>query len=132
MEKNTFICPACNGEFETIGYSEVITCPYCNNEYYLAEDEPRRNSWSFSNIKKHRICPSCRGSMVYNRKTKLWNCIDCYYQLSQKALRKGYVFWFCDKCDSYLNVQEGFENAKEIFICKTCGYENDITKDNIY
>ena len=80
MEKNTFICPACNGEFDTIGYSDVITCPYCNNEYYLAEDEPRRNSWSFSNIKKHRVCPSCRGSMVYNRKTKLWNCIDCHYQ----------------------------------------------------
>lgn len=132
MKKCKCHCSNCGADFETAMYSEKIVCPYCGTEAFLDPEEPRLNSWSFSGIKKHRICPNCRGAMVYNKKTKMWNCIDCHYQLSQKDLRKGYVFWFCDECDAYLNVQEGFEKAKDRFVCKTCGFENDITKDNIY
>lgn len=125
-------CPNCGAEFETAMYSEKLVCPYCGTKAILSPDEPRMNSWSFSKIKKHRICPNCRGSMVYNKHTKVWNCLECRYQLSQKSLRKGMVFWFCDDCDAYLNVQEGFESAKDRFVCKNCGFENDITKNNIY
>jgi predicted RNA-binding Zn-ribbon protein involved in translation (DUF1610 family) len=41
------------------------------------------------------------------------------------------VFWFCDGCESFLNNQEGFDINADTWICKNCGFENDITADNI-
>ena len=41
------------------------------------------------------------------------------------------MFWFCDECDAYLNIQEGFDRTATKHICTKCGYENDTTFNNI-
>lgn len=41
------------------------------------------------------------------------------------------MFWFCDECEAYLNNQDGFDKKSTRHICRKCGYENDITFNNI-
>ena len=82
-------------------------------------------------IKRWMFCPACNGKMSINRKGTLWQCEDCSYELSSKEFEDDYVFWFCDECNKYLNMQEGFDRKAEKWICKECGYENDITFNNI-
>ena len=41
------------------------------------------------------------------------------------------IDWYCDSCDANLNRQRGFSTASGIWICQECGYENNVTKDNI-
>lgn len=83
-------------------------------------------------VKKWMFCPACRdGKMVINKKSTLWQCEDCGYQLSADEFKDDYVFWFCDECDAYLNIQEGFDRTATKHICTKCGYENDTTFNNI-
>lgn len=83
-------------------------------------------------IKKWMYCPACQnGKMVINKKSDMWICEDCGYRLSSDEFEDDYVFWFCDKCNAYLNMQEGFDRNCEKFVCQKCGYENDLTSDNI-
>ncbi len=42
-----------------------------------------------------------------------------------------YVDWFCDGCDANLNRQPGFTTSNGIWTCTECGYENNVTDDNI-
>lgn len=42
------------------------------------------------------------------------------------------VEWYCDNCDAHLNKQKGFINANKTWKCRSCGYENDITENNIF
>lgn len=83
-------------------------------------------------IKKWMFCPSCQeGKMAINKKSTMWTCEECGYKLSVDEFEDDYVFWFCDECGAYLNNQEGFERSERRHICKNCGYENDITFDNV-
>lgn len=83
-------------------------------------------------VKKWMFCPACRdGKMVINKKSTLWQCEDCGYQLSADEFEDDYVFWFCDECGTYLNIQEGFDKTASKHICTKCGYENDTTFNNI-
>lgn len=83
-------------------------------------------------IKKWMFCPSCqKGKMTINKKSTLWTCEDCGYKLPADEFEDGYVFWFCDECNSYLNSQEGFDRNASRHICQNCGYENDTTFDNL-
>lgn len=83
-------------------------------------------------IKKWMFCPACqKGKMSINKKSTLWTCEECGYELSVKEFEDDYVFWFCDECNAYLNIQEGFDRTATRHICTKCGYENDITFDNM-
>lgn len=83
-------------------------------------------------IKKWMFCPACKeGKMIINNKSTLWTCKKCGYKLSTDQFEDDYVFWFCDKCDSYLNIQEGFKIDSPNHICTNCGYENDISVNSI-
>ena len=83
-------------------------------------------------IKKWMFCPACQnGKMAINKKSTMWTCEECGYQLSTDEFEDGYVFWFCDECHTYLNNQEGFDKHAARHICKKCGYENDTTLDNV-
>ena len=42
-----------------------------------------------------------------------------------------FVDWYCDGCDAHLNRQDGFTTATGSWTCTECGYENDVTDDNI-
>lgn len=38
--------------------------------------------------------------------------------------------WYCDNCGAHLNSQLGF-GAGTTWTCRKCGYENDVSEDNI-
>lgn len=39
--------------------------------------------------------------------------------------------WYCDECGASLNEQSGFSPYCGTWECTECGYENDISEDNI-
>ena len=83
-------------------------------------------------IKKWMFCPACKdGKMSINKNSTMWICEKCGYKLSADEFEDNYVFWFCDECESYLNIQEGFDRKSKKHICKKCGYENDTSFSNI-
>ncbi len=51
--------------------------------------------------------------------------------LKESDFLENCVFWYCDGCDAYLNNQENFDRNASKHICDNCGYENDLTEDNI-
>lgn len=40
--------------------------------------------------------------------------------------------WRCDRCDAYLNEQDGFDDHHYIWECTECGHKNSISAANIY
>ena len=42
-----------------------------------------------------------------------------------------YVDWYCDNCDEYMNYQTGFSTSSGEWTCTKCGYDNDVSNDNI-
>lgn len=84
-------------------------------------------------IRGHKDCPVCKGvdTMLADNKRKLWECKECGYSITYDKFYSDYIYWFCDDCEAFLNIQPGFESAKEKWICQCCGYENDITESNI-
>ena len=83
-------------------------------------------------IKRWMFCPACKkGKLIINKKSTLWTCEECGYKLAVKEFEDDYVFWFCDECESYLNIQDGFKRNAKKHLCKKCGYENDTTFDNL-
>lgn len=42
------------------------------------------------------------------------------------------VTWYCDGCNCVLNEQEDFDTSTGIWYCTECGYENDVSSENIY
>ena len=83
-------------------------------------------------IKRWMFCPACQnGKMTINKKSTMWTCEECGYQLSADEFEDDYVFWFCDECKTFLNKQEGFNRGAVKHICTECGFENDTTFDNV-
>lgn len=82
-------------------------------------------------LKKHKDCPVCKGAgaMLADNKNKAWVCKDCGYSITYEKLDSGYIYWFCDGCEAFLNIQPGFEEASETWICQECGFENAITEE---
>ena len=83
-------------------------------------------------IKKWIECPVCHEKLFFNNRKKAWCCDDCHYSLSEKEFLDDYVFWFCDCCETYLNVQQGFNRKGSSWTCKICGFENDLSYENIH
>ncbi|SES65313.1 Protein of unknown function [Pseudobutyrivibrio sp. C4] len=44
----------------------------------------------------------------------------------------GGIDWWCDKCGSPLNIQEGFSTTHKKWKCSECGHVNTISEKNIY
>ena len=42
------------------------------------------------------------------------------------------LFLWCDRCDAYLNDQDGFDDHHYVWRCTECGHKNSISADNIY
>jgi len=41
------------------------------------------------------------------------------------------INWFCDECGAYLNAQNSFDESKGHHVCEECGYDNDLSEENI-
>ncbi len=134
MIPKTVSCPMCGYEVEVATYRKFVKCPVCGEKYPFEGFEYEiihPNSSMYASVEYWMDCPACRSrNMYFDRSRKLWECPDCRYTVKSKEKDSG-VFWFCDDCDTYLNVQEGFDARSGKWICTECGYENDVTYRNI-
>lgn len=77
-------------------------------------------------------CPSCRGTHMFLYGDK-WKCADCGFAINDDQLQsENAVLWFCDSCETFLNVQDGFTDKNGKWKCKCCGHENDVSKNNVF
>lgn len=80
---------------------------------------------------KEMLCPACGETMTLDDKTGVWKCKGCDYSISDADLKNGEVFWFCDKCETFMNTQPGFNSNDGHWVCSECGFDNDVTPANI-
>lgn len=83
---------------------------------------------TFKKVKRME-CPCCGGTMYLNE--NVWRCQNCAYCISQERMPNGEIFWFCDGCERFMNVQPGFTTRTGKWICISCGWINDVTENNI-
>ena len=82
-------------------------------------------------IKRWMLCPVCYQKMHFSKNNSNWICDNCKYTLLEADFLDNYVFWYCDCCNSYLNIQNEFDRKGTHHICENCGFDNDITPSNI-
>ena len=125
-------CPHCGSKKVLRSYCKMVTCDYCNSPLPFDGFKYQEfNPTSRMRIKGEMECPNCRSKhMLLSSNGKQWACIDCGYRIKHSELVKT-VFWFCDNCDTFLNVQSGFNVDSGRWKCTNCGYDNDVTEDNI-
>ncbi|MEG2006221.1 MAG: Sec23/Sec24 zinc finger-containing protein [Raoultibacter sp.] len=82
-------------------------------------------------IKGWMECPVCGDKLLFNEVQQAWVCVNADFILPEDEFLNGYVFWFCDQCESFLNIQSGFDASRESWVCHECGYENDISSGNL-
>ena len=130
----TVTCNHCGASIEVKTWRKFVRCPYCNSTFPFEGFKCREIDWSgsmYAGVKLWMDCPACRSKNMYLGSTRrAWKCPDCGYSISR--VKKFFdVFWFCDECEAYLNVQDGFTTKKKTWKCTECGFLNDVTKNNI-
>lgn len=134
MDGVTVRCMSCSAPIEVHAFSTFIHCPYCGTNNPFPGFTYKHVNWKasmFAHVKLWTGCPVCRSPNMYLGPEKHnWRCPDCGYTLSRRDKRKS-VFWFCDNCETYLNVQDGFSTKTGTWLCRNCGFINDVTNDNI-
>ena len=83
-------------------------------------------------IKRWMDCPVCYGRLLFSKQMKAWVCARCEYTIHEDDFLDDFVFWFCDGCGTYLNVQPGFDRKGTHWVCEKCGFDNDTTFNNIH
>ena len=127
-------CEHCGAETEVSTYRSFVLCPYCGCRTPFKGFEYRQinpKSSMYAHVKYWADCPSCRGeSMFLGPERRIWRCADCGYHISDWEM-KGGVFWFCDVCDAFLNVQKGFTTKDGTWKCTECGHISGVTEEDI-
>lgn len=82
-------------------------------------------------VKGWMECPVCGKRMTYSKDNECWACNGCPYVITEADFLDDFVFWFCDGCNSYLNIQSGFDRKGTRWTCLRCGFDNDISDNNI-
>ena len=134
MIPKTIPCPNCGAETEIRTYRTFTKCKFCGGRIPFDGFEYRDIDWDssmYAGVKLWMDCPACRSpNMFLGPAGRIWKCPDCGYALSRVQKNAG-VFWFCDSCETYLNVQPGFTTKKKTWTCTECGHKNDVTGQNI-
>ena len=91
----------------------------------------RLQHFYIKHIKKWMFCPVSHEKLHISKDGKVWVCEHCEYVIADKDFTDDFVFWFCDKCNSYLNIQEGFNRKAVTWKCKKCGYVSALVDDNL-
>ena len=135
MITHNITCKECGGSFDIKTFRELVTCPYCKNKSEFPGFHYRNIDWRssmYANVKMWMDCPACRSPNMYlGPSERRWKCPDCGYSISQ-IKKNTSVFWFCDECGTFLNIQDGFTAKSGKWVCSECYFENDVTKDNIF
>lgn len=74
-------------------------------------------------------CPCCGDTMHLN--AGVWRCRNCAYCITQKNMLDDAIFWFCDKCGKFMNVQPDFTTVTGTWKCVSCGFINDVSENNV-
>lgn len=134
MEKKVK-CEQCGYEIVVTSYRRFIKCHCCNNKIRFQGfdyDEIDLTSSKYANVEYVSDCPACRGkNMMLGPEGKMWLCADCGYKILDRDMQDG-VFWICDECDAFLNIQPGFTDKNNEWICVDCGHKNSITGNDIF
>ena len=122
-------CSSCGGTVEIYSFGKFLRCPYCGTQNLV---NYKQSSWKSGNYSNTRECPVCRekGSLVLSKNEKLWKCLNCAYCIEPRQLRRE-IFWFCDSCDAFINVQPGFTQKLKEWKCMHCGFLNDTSSNNV-
>lgn len=127
-------CEKCSGSFDVKTFRRFTVCPYCGKKTAFPGFDYRRidrKSSMYAGVKLWMDCPACRSPNMYlGPEGRKWKCPDCGYTISDH-LKETTVFWFCDSCDAYMNIQDGFTDRTGKWTCTECKFENDVTKENI-
>ena len=127
-------CESCGYDVKVDTYRKYVKCPCCDTKIDFEGFTYREINWKgseFRYVKLWMDCPSCRsGNMYLGSQGRTWKCPDCGYSLKDKVKEK-IVFWFCDDCEAYLNIQNNFSKKTGKWRCTECGYKNDVTEENI-
>ena len=130
----TVICGNCGSEINIGTWRKFVVCPYCDSRFPFEGFQYRDidfNGSMYAGVELWTDCPACRSKNMYRgAEVRAWKCPDCGYLLSEEARLNG-VLWFCDDCETFLNVQPGFSAETGKWKCTECGFENDVTEDNI-
>ena len=123
-------CKSCGRSIKIYSAGKYAACPFCKTEIEFAYETP---SWQEAEYENSQVCPVCRGdaSLILNRPHTKWKCLCCGYEITPKEL-EDVIYWFCDSCDAFLNVQPGFDEKLGKWKCAHCGTVNDTTEDNIF
>jgi len=123
-------CLSCGGNLNMYSTGSFLKCPWCDT---IIKTDQEEKSWEGYEYKNSRYCPVCRyeDTLVLNRPKTKWKCMNCGYSITDKELQ-DVIYWFCDSCDAFLNVQPGFEKNQGTWKCLQCGSENDTTEENIF
>ena len=127
-------CKNCGNKMEISTYREFTVCPYCSTRTPFPGFSYKQIDWKssmYASVKHWMDCPACRSPNAFlGPEGKKWKCPDCGYTISDKEKNKS-VFWFCDSCETFLNIQKGFTTKTGKWTCIECKYENDVTDGNI-
>ena len=96
------------------------------------------------------ICPVC-GTLLntqdgFSADLDMWTCKVCNSILGSdgdvtmgfdpvegfKNARFPGVYWYCDNCEAFLNIQNGFDDHYDNWVCEECGHVNPISDSEIY
>ncbi len=55
----------------------------------------------------------------------LWD-FDAFFQAVKLKGKKSGEYHYCDKCGDYMSDQHGFEFSMKKWVCKKCGYVNEL------
>ena len=134
MIPTTIKCDNCGAEKEINSWRKYVVCPYCKSKTPFTGFEYRTFNWKSSEyayVKKWMDCPACRSKNMYlGPAGRRWVCPDCGYSIKRTHLIFE-VFWFCDQCETFLNIQPGFTTRNKTWECTECGNKNDVTRNNI-
>lgn len=83
------------------------------------------------NVKGWMECPICGEKMCFDETHESWVCENSDFRLTEAEFMDGYVFWFCDQCGEFLNAQKGFLKDASTWACTNCGFENDMSAENL-
>ena len=134
MVPTTVECAYCGAPLEVKTNRKFVLCHYCGMKTPFEGFEYKYIDWRnsiYAAIKLWTDCPACDSPNMYlGAERRGWRCPDCGYIWTEKERRHG-VLWYCDECDAYLNVQEGFSTKRKAWKCTECGYVNGLTRKDI-
>ena len=134
MVPTTIKCKSCGHESEVSAYKKFVVCQYCGEKTVFPGFDYEDVDWhssKYAHVKKWMDCPVCRSpNMFLGPSGHAWSCPDCGYKIS-KLKKATSVFWFCDACDAFLNVQEGFTTKKKQWKCTECGHVSGVSATDI-